>query len=260
MKTLHIAPGYSAGGSLKQALADIRPDDEVLCSPDDLSCGPIDPDQSSARAAWWNDDDEEWPFEAILNEFWDRIFNAQDKIVVWFARYSATELAFFLNWIDRLGDRQYEVIDVTGLTFPTTMRDSILSITEPAAAMSHLVPRSLATLVGTERALSENEKEEARLRWRYLKKENARFRIVSEDGLVSAPETYFDQSLIDSASGDWQKLARLIGDAMNKNWKPYIQVYDRMLLSRAVVLVGEGKLLADGDPWDMRNCRIRLPD
>jgi hypothetical protein len=29
---------------------------------------------------------------------------------------------------------------------------------------------------------------------------------------------------------------------------------------RLVALVEEGKLLADGDPWDMRACRVRLPD
>jgi hypothetical protein len=39
----------------------------------------------------------------------------------------------------------------------------------------------------------------------------------------------------------------------------YMQVGDMMLLARVVALVGEGKLLADGDPWDMRSCRVRLP-
>ena len=32
-----------------------------------------------------------------------------------------------------------------------------------------------------------------------------------------------------------------------------------MLMMRVVALVEAGKLLADGDPWDMRACRIRLP-
>jgi hypothetical protein len=33
-----------------------------------------------------------------------------------------------------------------------------------------------------------------------------------------------------------------------------------MLLARVVALIGEGKLLADGDPWDIFSCRVRLPD
>ena len=32
-----------------------------------------------------------------------------------------------------------------------------------------------------------------------------------------------------------------------------------MLLGRVVSLVEQGKLLADGDPWDMRGTRVRLP-
>ena len=41
--------------------------------------------------------------------------------------------------------------------------------------------------------------------------------------------------------------------------EPYIQVGDLTLMTRVVALVEAGKLLADGDPWDMRACRIRLP-
>jgi hypothetical protein len=46
---------------------------------------------------------------------------------------------------------------------------------------------------------------------------------------------------------------------MGYNSEPYMQVGDMMLLVRVVALVSEGKLLADGDPWDMRSCRVRLP-
>jgi len=54
-------------------------------------------------------------------------------------------------------------------------------------------------------------------------------------------------------------IARVVGNTMGLNSEPYFQVGDLMLLTRVVALVGEGKLLADGDPWDMRSCRVRLP-
>ena len=38
-----------------------------------------------------------------------------------------------------------------------------------------------------------------------------------------------------------------------------MQVGPTMLLTRVVALVDEGKLLAEGDPWDMRSCNVRLP-
>jgi len=47
---------------------------------------------------------------------------------------------------------------------------------------------------------------------------------------------------------------------MAHNCEPCIQVSDAILLARLVALVEEGKLLADGDPWAMWSCRVRLPD
>jgi hypothetical protein len=257
--TLHIAPGYSAGGSLIQALRDIRPDDEVLCWPDDLSCGPIDTNEASARAAWWGFDDGEYNLEFALNEFWTRVFGSKDKLVVWFARHAAGELSFFLNWTDRLENRPYKIIDPTGKRFPFPKKDGSTAMAEPTKAVSLIRPGALASLLNTEREFSAAERELAADHWRRLKAENATFRIVTENGLRSAPADYFDRSLVEEATPDWQRMARLIGATIIKNDEPYHQVGDRMLQVRFVTLVKNGVLLAEGDPWDMRNCRIRLP-
>src|SRR5882672_7331415 len=105
MKTLHIAPGHSAAGSLRQAMRDAGRDERVLLSPDDLSCGPIDPDDPSARAAWWATFYEAPEFEAEFTAFWDSVATTPDRLVVWLGRHSAHELAFFLALADRLCDR-----------------------------------------------------------------------------------------------------------------------------------------------------------
>lgn len=260
MTTLHIAPGYSAGASLRQAIRDASLSDDLLRWPDDLSCGPIDTDDSVSRAVWWGHTDENWKLDSLLNAFWDRVAESEDKLVVWFARHYAMEASFFLNMANRLGGKRYQVIDVTGLQFPTKTHDGTPVMTKPAKAVSELGPISLATMLGSERELTNEEKDDACQLWRQLKIENAPFRIVSESGLVSAPATFFDQSLLSLATTNWRKLARLIGDAMQKNSEPYIQVGDQMLQTRVISLIDESKLLAEGDPWDMRNCRVRLPD
>jgi len=102
MKTLHIAPGYSAGGTLKVAIREAGRTDEVLRWPDDLNCGPIDPGDPEQRAAWW-DWGEDWDLAAELLAFWERVTGAEERLVVWFSRHAATELAFFLAWADRMG-------------------------------------------------------------------------------------------------------------------------------------------------------------
>jgi len=245
---------------LIQAIRDIRPQDDVLRWPDDLSCGPIDTDQASARAAWWGYDAEDWNFELALNEFWGRVLSSRDELVVWFARHAADELAFFLNWVDRLNEHPYQIIDPTGRQISFTTRDGSATTTGPTKAVSILVPSALASLLGTERQLSTSERELARKQWRQLRDENAPFRIVTAQGLTSAPLDYFDPLLLKEATPDWQKMARLIAYTMVNNDEPYFQVGDHMLQTRLVALIESGTLMADGDPWDMRNCRVRLPD
>ena len=258
MKTLHIAPGYSAGGTLTGAIRDAGQDDEVLAFPDDLSCGPIDRDEPSARAAWWHQT-YDWPeVEAALAEFWERVGAADRRLVIWFGRYSAREMAFFLALVDRFGERPYGVIDVTGKQAPYRWRDGSIAV-RPAAYVSELQPDALRTLLGSETPIAPESQKEVSRRWRQLRAENAPFRIVTETGLESAPLDYFDPWILRQATAEWRSMARVVGGTMAATNEPYFHVGDLMLQARVVALVAEGKLLAEGDPWVMRSCRIRLP-
>ena len=261
MKTLHVAPGDSAGGSMLQAIRNAGRADEVLRFRDDLSCGPIDMDDPTARAAWWSRfyDDDDGMFMAYDASFWSRAATTDERLVIWFGRHSASELAFFLAMADRLGDRPYDIVDVTTLKFAYTRRDGTSTVAQPGR-VGIVSPDRLGALLGSERPITPQERTDARQRWQRLRTENAPFRIVTPAGLVSAPADQFDPLLIKHTTREWQRLIRIIGDTMGLNSEPYDQVGDVMLLARAVALIGEGKLLAEGDPWDMRTCRVRLPD
>ncbi len=160
---------------------------------------------------------------------------------------------------ERLGERPYYLIDVTGLELPFTKKDGSQALSRPTAAVSIVRSEGLRSLLGSERLITQGEREEAQLHWRQLRRENAPFRIITEKGLTSAPADYFDHVLLEQATAEWQKIARIIGGAMADNCEPYFQVGDIMLLTRVVALVSEGKLLADGNPWEMRQCNVRLP-
>jgi hypothetical protein len=255
-KTLHIAPGDSAGGSLLEAQRDVGSDDEVLRFRDDLSCGPIDPDDPATRAQWWSRFYNASEVETTLRTFWQRAMQTDDRLVVWFGRHSASELAFLLAWVHRLKDRSYYVIDVTARELPFRQRDGSVAM-KPAQAVSIITPEALASLLGSERPFTAREREENQRIWGRLRRENAPFRIVTDAGLTSAPIDYFDPALLEQATPEWRSVARLVGAAMAYS-EPYFQVGDLMLQSRVVALVGEGKLLAEGDPWEMRS-RVRHP-
>ena len=240
MTTLHIAPGDSAGGSLEQAIRGAGRGEEVLRFRDDLSCGPIDSDDHSARVAWWSRFYDIADVTSDFETFWNRVETTGDRLVIWFGRHSASELAFFLALADRLRDRPYDIVDVTG-------------------TVAIIPANQLAALLGSERPITAHEREEASQKWRQLRRENAPFRVVSPTGLVSAPVDHFDSLLIEQATPEWQRMVRIVGAALGYSSEPYYQVGDLMLLTRVVALIEAGKLLADGDPWDMHACKVRLP-
>lgn len=259
MKTLHITPGDSAAGSLRQALHLSGRVEEVIAFRDDLSWGPIASNDLSMRAAWWQEQID-WPeIEADLHSFWERVDTADDRIVVWFGRHSARELAFRLAWASRMGKRPYHVIDVTGLPVPARQRAGDAKITASAPAVSIVPAAELMTWFGTETPASPKEDIRHRREWEILKKENAPFRIVTSSGMTSAPLDYFDQLLLDQASSQWRKVARVVGGALMSSSEPYHQVGDFALHQRVVALIENGKLASVGDPWNMRYCEVRLP-
>ncbi len=241
MGTLHITPGYSAAGSLKEAIRLAGLDEQVLAFPDELCHGPLLPDTPATRAAWW----DRLGFEGREEEFaafWPRILAADERLVVWFARHSASELAFFLAWADRLGDRPYRIVDTTALQ----------------TAVALVPPGVLTTLLGTEREIAAAEVADARHVWQRLKAENAPIRIVTPTGLASAPEEHFDPVLLEGATSDWRKTVLVVVDAMMKEHEPYYQVGDLLLRRRLAALVEAGRLEADGDPWLLHESRVRL--
>src|SRR5262245_45738745 len=103
MKKLHVAPGDSGGGSLIQALRQAGRAETVLRCTDDFSSGPISTLDGASRAAAWAPLFEPAEMEALFSEFWASIASSTDRLVVWFGRRSARELAFYLAMADQLG-------------------------------------------------------------------------------------------------------------------------------------------------------------
>jgi hypothetical protein len=256
---LHIAPGDSAAGSLRRAVHASGRTDNVIGFLDDLSCGPIASEDPSIRSAWWASV-QDWRGGSDIALFWKRITSTPDRLILWFSRHSAQEHAFFLALADRLGDRPYDIIDVTGRQLPVTRPGGAPGLSAPKRAVSLIHEDELASLLGTQRMATIQERDDAARCWRKLKAEDAPFRIVTETGLASAPVETFDDLLLEQATKNWRRVSWLIGDTMGHDNEPYIQTGDVMLHTRVVALVAEGKLVADGDPWNMRKCHVRLPD
>ena len=243
---------------MRQALRDVSRDDAVLVFPDDLSCGPIDSDDTSVRIGWRASFRDTSEIESALPAFWEELSKPHDRLVLWFGRHAAIEFAFLLACADRLENRPYAIVDVTGLHFPPR-RAGDTSETPAMGCISLLSPDQLASLLGTERDADRQWRLEMSGRWRQLKQENAPFRIVTQTGLESAPIDVFDSTLLTQATIQWQKLALVVGMTLASEFPQYIQTDHTILLTRIVALIEDRKLEVEGDPWDMHACRVRLP-
>jgi hypothetical protein len=89
--------------------------------------------------------------------------------------------------------------------------------------------------------------------------ENAPFRIIRPTGLVSAPEDCFHHLILSHSGFEWRKVVYVVADVLGLNSEPYMQMSDVSLIERVAVLVEQGKLVADGDPYKVRECSVRLP-
>ena len=69
----------------------------------------------------------------------------------------------------------------------------------------------------------------------------------------------FDAALLQAASDEWVKMARLVGDGMLHLRAELPGVGDAYCMHRLRELVSMGRLEVEGDPYAMRFCRLRLP-
>lgn len=249
MGTLHLVDGPSAAAALRVALsrsAD-RADDSVAWFPDELSAGPLEPDDPAVRVEWW-----QWWAEMVaaqtgspatrpaslpgeLTAFWERIGNA-DHLVVWYGRNNAGESSFFHALCDKLPDRALDVVALPG-------------------AVAACTPDELSQHIATARPIAAAERSSVRETWRRLRRENQAFRTVRGGELVSAPADHYDNALLNAASSEWTPIARTIAPVMAG-----MDVGDSPLIWRVKTLVDSGALVADGDPWLARQTNVKRPE
>ncbi|WP_334026508.1 DUF3658 domain-containing protein [Nocardia terpenica] len=206
-----------------------------------LSTGPLEPDNPAVRLQWW-----QWWADMVVAEgypdpvrpgvelaaFWDKV-DAADHLVVWYGRGNAGELSFFHALCDKLPDRPFDVVELPGATGART-------------------PRELAPHLATARPITADERAAARRTWQRLERENQTFRIISGGELVSAPADHYDDALLDTTGSDWTPILRVVAPVMAE-----MKVADSPLFWRVKSLVESGVLVADGDPWLVRQAKVK---
>jgi len=248
------------------ALKELGYADEVVALSDDLSFGPINPPGPAARRGWIESELTPHPCDLELlpentADFWQTALAPANRRIVWVSVRSAHEFAGFLESLWRLGDAACELVTFDGDEITYRSRDGCTSEGR-AITLGELRPDHLAAKRYWEgaTALDAPARERYQANWARLRAEDAPLRILTADGMVSAPITYFDELLIACANEQWRKAARVVGDAL---WSfldgPFHQVGHLFLEGRLRALAQAGRLYSVGDLRKPRFSEVRLP-
>jgi hypothetical protein len=261
---LHVLFTPSGSGELRRALALSGRNESVVCSFDNLSFGPIDPPDAELRTRWVENELGYSGWEEVIAQttpFWSEAL-APGRKVAWMSRRTTLEYAGFLEWLWRLGEEPCDVIDLTDVMVVGRGQDG--NPTTPRLALSlALLPVDQILdnkLIDRAQPLAPEARQQYRETWRRLRAENAALRVLNADCLVSAPISFFDPLLLSCARGNWQKAARVVGEALAKELDDsLLQTGDLLLFARVRTLVETGLLQSRGDLLDIRRCELRLP-
>lgn len=264
--TLHIVFTLSAAVDLREGLAIAGRDEEVIGLPDDWSQGPINSTDLDARLEVVEDlleieiDDDD---RASIETFWRKALDSTRQRIVWFSQWSTMEYCGFLEWLRRNDNTNFELADLTDQSIPDTRTPGIFY---PVQCVSLVRGELFAKYALWDSAAAPDQQSLSSWTklWKQLRTDNAPLRVMTPDGLASAPIDYFDGHLLKHATHGWRFDRYLVGHAMSdmayESFRPrgIFQCGDLVLFTRVRALVEQGALEGLGDPYE-RDFKVRLP-
>ena len=258
---LHFVFTPSGAGLLRQALRKAGRNDQLISSAENLSYGPINPVDGAARAEWIEEElgESRWgPDGDSSDDVWNEARFPDKRRIAWLTRRCAREYAGFLNWLWRIGDIPFEVVDLSEVTVARLSE----AMEPPKLAMSlgmlhHDIIRR-DELWGLAKSLPAELRQKYLDLWQQLRSENAPLRITDGKRLVSAPITFFDSLLISQVTGEWRKTWHVLGQALVGDRDDIIGPDNTFLKGRIKALVRSGRLELQGELDDVPNSRLRL--
>lgn len=260
---VHVVFGDSVGGILRQGLRQAQLREEILSFPDNLAYGPVNGDPS-IRIGWCQgrfDDlkDGRWlyPSASDLADFWDRFDQAKSRKVIWVSRRSSREYCGFLECLFRSDANDSILInDLTDQHISRKTTEGITSL--PIVSTGHLNVENLMRFYGSWHLLSPELRESFIEEWKPLREENAHYRVFAGSKMLSASNSYFDESILLNLDEKWRKAVRVIGDTLQDHWHGhYNDVGSDILWARLNELIRDNRIAGRGDFTDLWMLEVR---
>ncbi|KAF2989343.1 DUF1835 domain-containing protein [Methylocystis sp. MJC1] len=256
---VHILPSLSAAGTAKQALEELGVNEKLVVIGDHLGYGPINGGRD-ARRQWLEDNLGEHYGERVdMAELaWREALAPEAYPIIWTCRSDAGDHAAFLEFLSRVGERAFGLIDATDAMIQGRAglwRVDALGVISKAELIS-------AGLLRRRTEMSRAEIAEGREIWHRLRSENAPLRVTENDRLVSKPISFFDAELLEEAPQDWERAVRIVGAALARFCASHRLVSDSFIWSRYLALAEDGLLdmkEIEGAGDGMRGFLMRAP-
>lgn len=261
---VHITFSESAAGSLMSALKRLGRTDRVLPLADNLGIGPINPPDPRSRDAWRLEtlgDAANDLLVASTEAFWRTLSSIRTDIVAWISTRYVTEYCGFLELLGRAA-APVRVVDVAQMEFagrdgrPDPYPSQAFSCMRDDLIVSHgllarAVPASPEARVTWSRE------------WSQLREDNAALRVLTENGLISAPVDHFDDMLLSLVGDDWQTCARVVGNALNRmSSGTHRQACDDTFVFARLLTLMDNEILEgknERDTWSIHESWVRRP-
>lgn len=216
---LHICFSSSASGIIRRILRKRSRNEAVFTFIDDISVGPITDVCGEERKTWYLkyfaadmlETEQLWEDQI---RFWSKTIISQDQLMVWLTRRSAAEYCGFLELLSLLPEKsEISLADFTSQKF------DVGKTKEACISIGHLNEDNMETGFKIQTVTNPSDWNQSLQMWNNLKCESAPLRIVEHDKLFSKPQDYFDLFLFQHLSGNWQKLYRVVGEAVVSSWE-----------------------------------------
>jgi hypothetical protein len=225
----------------------------ALGIPDDLSHGPLD--DGRARIDYMRDcfrGYDDWyldvtdafaPWRALVARIDEEKL---DAVVIWSGE-NASETTFLAMACWWLGQRPARVLRVA---VPGRDGRHYVAIHKPA---------ELADLFASARELTDTERSDRAADFVRIRAESRFLRRWEEGRIVGVPMDRYDPLLLECCTARWTPAARVVGAAMGR-CDGHNLVSDLFFSSRLQLLIGAGRIEADGKRDRLREYAVRLAD
>ena len=251
----HVCFSSSAAYSLRQMFQNLGKDkvEQVLHFCDDLTQGPVSDVCGPDRRDFYCERMDEHQWQQQLR-FWLLVAKANDnQFVVWMSRRNTLEMTGFSEFLDRIPKEiKFKLADFSN----EPMEEK--SFFRNVIGTGLLNPKQFECgFEIMQTVCAKNFANDIQV-WQQLKLENVELRAFKENVLASVRVDHFDHYLLDCLTNEWQRAARIVGQALSTSVEGgYSMVGDLWLFDRLAVFHDEGRVDCDSATMEPTS-KIRL--